>query len=276
MNQQDSPVLVLGATGKTGRRVVDRLRARGRPVRAGSRRSTTPFDWQAPATWAPALAGADAVYVSFFPDLAVPEAPTAIEELVAIARGVGVRRLVLLSGRGEANARRCEAIVGSSGLSHTIVRASWFDQNFDEGHLLGGVLDGIVAMPADRVREPFVDCDDIADVAVAALCDDGHDGELYEVTGPRLLTFADAVAAIARASGRELDYLPISLDDFRTALAADAGPALANLLTELCREVLDGRNESLGDGVERALGRAPRDFADWARGAAATGVWAQR
>jgi hypothetical protein len=122
--------------------------------------------------------------------------------------------------------------------------------------------------------EPFVDADDIADVAVAALTQDGHTGQLYELTGPRLLTFAEATEEIATATGRDIRYVPVPLDAFASALAAQGVPGeVIDLLTYLYSEVLDGRNAHLADGVQRALGRDPRDFADYAREAAATGVW---
>ncbi len=268
-----SPILVIGSTGKTGRRIVQRLRENGNLVREGSRRSQTVFDWTDPATWASAFAGAQVAYISYYPDLAAPGAPAAIEKLTACAREAGVERLVLLSGRGEPNAQRCEEIVRNSGLDYTLIRSSWFAQNFSEGALLDPVLAGMVAMPVDGIREPFIDADDIADVAVAALTDDRHSGKLYEVTGPRLMTFAEAVREIAVAAGRKISYQPITLEQFHAELTHAAGSGMADLLTALCHEVFDGRNESLGDGVQKALGRPPRDFADFARRAVAAGVW---
>ncbi|GAA3075761.1 NmrA family NAD(P)-binding protein [Streptosporangium carneum] len=265
--------LVIGSTGKTGRRIVHRLEERGHSVRGVSRHSDPPFDWQEPSTWPRALHGVESAYVSFFPDLAVPGAPAAIEELTSCAVDAGVRRLVLLSGRGEANAQRCEEIVRGSGLSHTLIRASWFSQNFTEGHLFESVLDGVIALPAGDVGEPFVDADDIADVAVAALTDDRHSGRLYELTGPRLLTFHEAAAEISKALGREVEYVSVSSEQFRAALTRSVGPEAADLLTALCDEVLDGRNASLGHGVREALGREPRDFTDFCRAAAASGAW---
>jgi uncharacterized protein YbjT (DUF2867 family) len=272
---QHAPILVIGSTGKIGRRIVRQLTERDYDVRQGSRQSETPFDWDRPETWPEALRGVQSAFISFYPDLAVPGAPAAIDALTKCAIEAGVKKLVLLSGRGEVNAQRSETIVRDCGLDFTLVRASWFSQNFNEGHLLGPVLDGVVALPAGNVREPFVDADDIADVAVAALTDDRHAGQLYEVTGPRLMTFSDATTEISDATGRGIQYAAISLDAFRTAMTADAGPELADLLTELCREVFDGRNESLGDGVQKALGRPPRDFAGFCHAAAASGVWNQ-
>lgn len=269
----ESPILVIGSTGKTGRRIAQRLYKQGALVREGSRRSQPAFDWAEPSTWSTALKGVKAAYIAYHPDLAAPGAPAAIQEFTANAAQAGVKRLVLLSGRGEHNAQRCEKIVRNAGLEYTLIRASWFAQNFSEGALFDPVMAGVVAMPADGVREPFIDADDIADVAVAALTEDRHVGELYEVTGPRLMTFAEAVKEIADAAGREIAYHPVSLAEFHTALTQDAGPEMADLLTDLCREVFDGRNESLTDGVQRALGRPPRDFADFVRTAAAAGVW---
>lgn len=265
--------LVLGATGKTGRRVVRKLRALGHSVREASRRSSPAFEWEDPSGWPAVLSGASQLYVAYTPDLAAPGAPAAIGTLTKLAREAGVKKLVLLSGRGEHNAVRCEDIVRESGVPFTIVRASWFSQNFDEGQLLASVRGGVIALPAGHVREPFIDVEDIADVAVAALTDERHTGKLYEVTGPRLLRFADAAAEISKAAGRDIAYVPITSADFHAALTAEAGPDVADLLTNLCDEVFDGRNESVTHGVQEALGRPPRDFADFCRDAAASGVW---
>ncbi len=268
------PTLVLAATGKTGRRVADRLEAAGRPVRRGSRSGATRFDWDDRTTWGPALDGVGAAYIVYSPDLAVPAAPADIEAFVELAKAKGVRRLVLLSGRGEEEAQRCEGIVQASGLEWTVVRASWFAQNFDEGAFHDYVLAGDVALPAGDVAEPFIDIDDIAEVAVRALTEDGHVGEVYEVTGPRLMTFAEAVAEIAAASGRDVRFTTIPVEAFREGLAHAGLPEdVIGLLEYLFTTVLDGRNAHVTDGVERALGRPAKDFRDYAREVAATGAW---
>ena len=272
--QQKDMTLVLGGTGKTGRRVVERLEARELPVRVGSRSGEVPFDWEDLATWSPALEDVGSVYVTYYPDLAVPGAAETIGSFADLAVESGVRRLVLLSGRGEEEAQRAEQAVRESGAEWTIVRSSFFGQNFSESFFLEPILAGELALPVDGVAEPFVDAEDIADVAVAALTEDGHAGQLYEVTGPRLLTFAEAVGEISRASGREVRYVPISVEQFGSGLKDDGlPPEFAGLLTYLFGEVLDGRNAHLTDGVRRALGREPKDFRDYARDAAATGVW---
>ena len=267
--------LVLGGTGKTGRRVVERLRRRGLPVRVGSRAGKPPFDWDDPGTWEPALRGVGAVYISFYPDLAVPGAAAAVEALSRQAVELGARRLVLISGRGEAEAERAEDVVRAAGADWTVVRCSFFSQNFSESFFREPVAAGELALPVNGVPEPFVDADDVADVAAAALTEPGHAGRLYELTGPRLLRFEEAVQEIAEASGRPVRFLPVSAEEYAAALAAEGVPAdVVALLGYIFAEVLDGRNARLAEGVRQALGREPRDFRDFARQAAAAGVWA--
>jgi uncharacterized protein YbjT (DUF2867 family) len=171
------------AAARPGSRVADRLEALGLPVRLASR--STGFDWTDRGTWAAALEGARSVYLTYYPDIAIKGAADAIGAIAELALSLGVKRLVLLSGRGEAEAQRAEEQLVASGADWTIVRASWFNQNFDEGQFLDMVLGGEVALPVDAVGEPFIDCDDIADVVVAALTHERHIGEVYEVTGPR-------------------------------------------------------------------------------------------
>lgn len=275
-NDSNQPplTLVLAANGKTGRRVAERLEQRGVPIRRGSRSAEIPFDWDERATWEPALAGVRRAYIVYTPDLAVPAAPDAIRAFIELAQRVGVERLVLLSGRGEAEAQRCERIVQDSGIPSTIVRASWFFQNFSEGPFAEMIESGVVTLPVDEVREPFIDCDDIADVVVAALTEDGHEGELYEVTGPRSLTFAEAVREIADARGRDVHYSAIPIDAFIAGAERAGIPAAElELMRYLFTTVLDGRNERVTDGVQRALGREPRTITDYARRAMSTGAW---
>jgi uncharacterized protein YbjT (DUF2867 family) len=272
--QATKPILVLGATGKTGRRVLARLTARGVPTRAGSRSAQPRFDWEDRSTWASALRDAKSVYISYYPDIAVPGAVETVGSFAELAVTSGVPRLVLLSGRGEAEAEHAEQAVRDSGAELTILRSTWFAQNFSEDYLLEHVLSGEVALPGGDTPEPFVDADDIADVAVAALTDDRHIGQLYELTGPRLLTFAEAAEEISKAAGREVRYVPVSIQEYASAAAEQGVPdEVIDLLTYLFGQVFDGRNAHLTDGVQRALGREPRDFADYARDAAATGVW---
>jgi uncharacterized protein YbjT (DUF2867 family) len=267
--------LVLGGTGKTGRRIVQRLQAKGVPVRVGTPSATPPFDWTDEATWPAALDGVGSVYVTYYPDLSVAGAAAAVGAFAELAVASGARRLVLLSGRGEDGALASEQALRVSGADWTIVRSAFMAQNFDESFFLEAVRAGEVAFPADQdLAEPFIDADDIADVAAAALTQDGHVGQLYEVTGPRLLTWAEAVAEVARASGRPIRYVPVSLEEYATLLTDNQVPAdVVKMLTDVFAEVLDGHNAYLADGVQRALGRPARDFSDYARDAAASGVW---
>ncbi len=266
--------LVLGATGKTGRRVAARLEAKNFPVRAGSRSASPSFDWHQPEKWAATLDGVDQVYITFYPDLAIPGAYEAISAFVDAAVAAGVKRLVLLSGRGEEEAQACERLVQSSGLAHTIVRASFFAQNFSEGPFAGAISGGVFAMPTRGAREPFVDVDDIADVVTAALTEQGHDGEVYEVTGPHLLDFPEVIAQINAATGKQVMFLEVPKPAYRAALVEAGVPNdYAGFLTELFSTVLDGRNQHTSDGVRRALGREPKEFAAYVVESAAAGAW---
>ncbi|MHC4638812.1 MAG: NAD(P)H-binding protein [Planctomycetota bacterium] len=270
---QAKPILVLGASGKTGRRVTERLTAAGCPVRTASRSGESRFDWEDEATWAPALAGVDAVYITYYPDLAFPGAADTVGTFADLAVANGVQRLVLLSGRGEEGARQAELRVENSGANWTIVRCAFFNQNFSET-FADSVRYGVLAIPGGDTAEPFLDADDIADVVFAALTDDRHIGQLYELTGPRLLTFTEAAAELSTAMGRAVQYLPVTPEEYASELVTHGLPQEEAVpISELIAEVLDGRNSYLTDGVQRALGRPPRDFADYARDTAATGVW---
>lgn len=266
--------LVLGGTGKTGRRIAERLKQKGKVVRIGSRSAVPAFDWNNEKTWQAAIDGVSNIYISYTPDLAMPGAGDAISALVQQAKNAGARRLILLSGRGEDEAQACEAIVQNSGLDWTIVRASWFNQNFSEGAFIDMVSNGAITLPAGDTLEPFIDADDIADVAVAALTEDGHAGQVYEVTGPRLMTFADIAKTLSQATGREINYINVPHDDFVEGIRQSGAPQdVVWMLDYLFATVLDGRNAHVAYGVVKAIGRPAKDFADYARDAAASGCW---
>lgn len=274
LRKKQNLTLVLGGNGKTGRRVVERLRAKGHDVRIGSRSALPSFDWHNEVGWDAALKDVTAVYITYAPDLAMPGAQDAIRAFVGLARRRGVKRLVLLSGRGEDEAQACERIVQDAGLEWTIVRASWFNQNFSEGAFVDLVLSGSITLPAGDQVEPFVDVDDIADVVVAALSEDHHNGQVYEVTGPRLMTLTEVAADLSRAAGRPIRYVDVPHEAFVAEVTQSGAPRdVVWMLDYLFSTVLDGRNAYLCDGVERALGRPPKDFADYARDVAATGLW---
>ena len=266
--------LVLGGTGKTGRRVIDRLNTGGHAVRVGSRSAVPAFDWDHEAGWDACVKGVRAVYITYTPDLAMPGAKDAIQTFVNKAKKAGVKRLVLLSGRGEEEAQACEKIVQQSGLEWTIVRASWFNQNYSEGAFIEMVLSGAITLPAGDQLEPYVDADDIADVAFAALTQDHHNGHVYEVTGPRLMTLNDIADDLSAATGRDISYVPVPHEAFVSGVADSGAPKeVVWMLDYLFSTVLDGRNAHLKDGVQRALGRPPKDFRDYARHVAQSGAW---
>lgn len=268
-----APILVLGATGKTGARVMQRLQSQGHAVRAGSRQADIPFDWENDATWPAAVAGVETVYVTFQPDLAAPGALPVVKRFFAEAANAGVRKIVLLSGRGEPEAIEAEEALQATRLDWTIVRASWFHQNFSEAFFLDAIKDGTLILPEGLAPEPFVDVEDIADIAAQALVDPRHSRKLYEVTGPRALTFGDAVDEIGRVIGRDITLITVPLESYRQGLLEALPPELVDLIIYLFTTVLDGRNTPIAHGVERALGRQPGDFSAYVARTAATGVW---
>ncbi|WP_055568223.1 SDR family oxidoreductase [Streptomyces atriruber] len=271
----DMTVLVTGATGRVGRRVVESAEAAGLTVRAASRSGAVPFDWTDRSTWAGALRGVDAAHLAYLPDVGAPGAAEAVGAFAREAVAVGVRRLTLLSARGEDQAHATEQAVRDAGAEWTVVRASWFAQNLSEGPLLDGMRGGELVFPAGEVLEPFIDARDIADVVVAALTGgDRFTGRTLDLTGPRLLSFRQAVGEVAAAAGREMTYVPVSARDYGAALARFGVPAEeVEFLIELFETNLDGRNAKLSEGVREALGREPRDFADFAREQAEAGTW---
>lgn len=267
-------ILVLGGEGKTGRPVAEKLRNMGYEVRIGSRSADIPFDWREPAGWPRVLADVAAVYIAYQPDLAVPGSDDDIRMLSRLAAEAGVKRLVLLSGRGEDAAEVSEEAMKEAGIDWTVLRGSWFFQNFSEGLFAEPILGGELVLPSATVREPFVDTRDVADMAVAALTEEGHAGRTYELTGPRLMTFREAVAEFSAAGAREVAYTPVTIEDYAAMLREAGLPEdVIWLVTYLFGSVLDGRNERLSEDIEHVLGRPPRDFADFARETAATGFW---
>jgi uncharacterized protein YbjT (DUF2867 family) len=270
----DKRFLILGGEGKTGRPVAERLRERGHEVRIGSRSAAIPFDWRDPSGWPAALEGVHAVYIAYQPDLAVPGSDGDIRQLSRLAAEAGVRRLVLLSGRGEDAADVSEAAMKEAGIAWTVLRGSWFFQNFSEGLFAEPILAGELVLPSATVREPFVDTRDIADVAVTALTQDGHADKTYELTGPRLMTFREAVAEFSAAGGRDVAYTSVTVEAYAGMLReANMPEDVVWLVTYLFGSVLDGRNERLSGDIAQVLGRPPRDFADFARETAETGFW---
>ncbi len=270
-------ILVIGGTGKTGRRVVEGLTVLGHNVRIGTRDNDPRFDWEDFSTFRPALKGMDRAYIVYYPDLAVPGAKEAITALTEAALKEGLEKVVLLSGKGETEAEACEEIVANSGLNYTLVRASWFDQNFSEGAFLPPVQAGHVAMPMPEAEIPFVDANDIAEVVTKVLVDDSYNGQTVTVTGPRKMTFEETVKTMAEAAGREIAFQPISIEQFKEGMKAAGLPdTYIWLFGYLFEEVLGNPdNQEVSNDVERVLGRKATDFRDFAKEVAKSGVWNQ-
>ncbi len=269
----NKPVLVIGANGKSGRRVAQRLRAANRPFKAASRSSETLFDWDDPSTWKPALEGTEAAYITVYPDLSFPGVADKVDAFAKLAVRLGTKHLVLLSGRGEKGAQDAEQRVQASGADWTIVRCSVFNQNFSES-FADAIREGHLTMPVDDIQEPFVDAEDIADVVFASLVDDRHKGKVYELTGPRLLTLPQVAEELSKAMGRDVQFHAVSVDEYAVELIQHGFSEEEALpVAQLIADVLDGRNATLTDGVQQALGRQPRDFAEFAEREAAAGTW---
>lgn len=267
--------LIIGGKGKTGRRVVERLQNQGYSnIRIGSRSESPAFDWENPATWQKVIEGNDTVYITYQPDLAIPAAVEAIRNFTSLANENGISKMVLLSGRGEKEAQICEQVVMNTAKYWTIVRASWFNQNFSESVFLEPILAGQVALPRGEALEPFTDANDIADVVVEALTDNQHNRKIYDLTGPRLLTLREAVGEIAKATGRAIQFQDISLEENVEYLRNNHVPeGYIWLMNYLFSEVLDGRNANVTSDIEKVLGRKATDFSDFVKATAAQGVW---
>lgn len=259
-------ITVLAATGKTGRRVADRLEPLGHEVRRASRSSAVRFAWEEPDTWGPAIDGVEALY------LVPPDPGGDVAPFLDRLAGSTVERVVLLSARHPAQSGDdflpvVEVLVRAAAPAWTILRPSWFDQNFDEGFFAPGLAAGLLEVPVGDGREPFIDADDIAEVAVAALTDSAHDGRIYELSGPEALTFAEAVAAIAEAWGRPIAFADLTASSFRSQFeAAGVDSAEIDVFEHLFEAIRRGENDHISDGVRQALGRDPRPFADYAAG----------
>lgn len=268
-------ILVIGGTGKTGRKVASKLIKAGHNVRIGSRSASPVFDWDQPNTWSACLEGMEKVYITFQPDLAVPGALEAIEELTRQAKKSHVKKLVLLSGKGEREAELCEQVIIHSGLDYTIVRASWFNQNFSESFFLEPIIEGFVALPQAEAKVPYVDTDDIAEVAVKVILDDAHNGKIYQLTGERLLTFEEVIQEIAVATNREISFTPITLVAYTNAMKQQGVPAdFIWLVDYLFSEVLvNPSNSEVTKDIELVLGRKAKDISQYIKETAATGVW---
>jgi uncharacterized protein YbjT (DUF2867 family) len=278
-----TPILILGGQGKTGRRVVEQLTARQIPVRPASRTSEQRFDWYDDSTWSAAIDAVDTAY------LAPPVGPTGLAQagrFIKQAAEEGLRRVVLLSGRGVGSPGRefavyqssleLEYAVKDSGAEWTIIRPAWFAQGFSEDFLYDHVLAGEIRLSAGDGGEAWIDVDDVGDVMTAALLDEKHAGETYSLSGPRVLTMAEVAAELSNAGGRPISYVDLTPERHVAELVEYGVPLEdAESVRDLFAVIRNHRSEYVSDGVQQVLGRAPRDFSDWARTVAQTGVWSR-
>ncbi|WP_127137688.1 NAD(P)H-binding protein [Flagellimonas oceanensis] len=267
--------LIIGGTGKTGRKVADSLKLLNQNVRIGSRSSEPAFDWNNEETWKDALEGVDKMYITYQPDLAVPGAKQSIESLIDLAKKQHLKKVVLLSGKGEREAELCEEVVMRSGLDYTIVRASWFSQNFSESFFLEPIQQGVVALPQADVQVPYVDTGDIADVVVEALLHEQHNGQVYQLTGPTTFSFKEAIAEIAKAADRDIVFAPISIEEYVAAMKEHGVPAdFVWLIEYLFTEVLGNPMVSeITNDIAKVLKRKPKSFTQYVNETVKTGVW---
>ncbi|MFC6158141.1 NAD(P)H-binding protein [Kribbella jiaozuonensis] len=274
-----NPILILSGKGKTGRRVAAQLDAREVPYRLASRSSEQRFDWYDESTWAATIAGAETAY------LAPPVGPTGLAQAGKfIEQADGLRRLVLLSGRGVGSPGRdfavydgqleLENVAKASGLDWTIVQPAWFAQGFSEDFLRYHVLAGEIRLSAGTGAEAWIDTNDVGDVMTTALLDESYVGQTLTISGPRTLTMTEIADELTAATGRPIGYVDLEPDS-HVAELIEQGLIQedADAVRDLFAVIRNHRSEYVSDGVEQVLGRPARDFTDWARETAKTGVW---
>ena len=268
--------MVIGPNGKTGRRVAAKLKEKGYQVKEASRSSSTIFDWHDQSTWAPALQGVDAVYITVHPDLSFPGVAENVEAFSKLAVSLGTKRLVLLSGRNEAGAQEAEKRLMKTGAEWVVLRCSVFNQNFSES-FQQAIIQGQLLMPVGEILEPFVDVEDIADVAVASLTHQKHVAQIYELSGPKLIALEEVAMELSSTIGHQVTFHSISIEEYAKQLIGfgyaeqDALP-----IAQLIAEVMDGRNASLTKGVQQALGREPINFKTFVEREHKVGTWKQQ
>lgn len=277
-----TPILILSGKGKTGRRVAAQLQARGIPFRLASRSSEQRFDWYDESTWSATIAGADTAY------LAPPVGPTGLAQagrFMKQAAAEGLRRVVLLSGRGVGSPGRDFAVydgqlelehaVQASGADWTIVQPAWFAQGFSEDFLRYHVLAGEIRLSAGTGAEAWIDTNDVGDVMTTALLDETYTGQVLAISGPRPLTMTEIADTLSTATGRPITYVDLEPEKHVGELIEQGlSQEDAEAVRDLFAVIRNHRSEYVSDGVQRVLGRPPRDFTDWALETATTGVWA--
>ncbi|MFI0351922.1 NAD(P)H-binding protein [Actinomadura sp. 9N407] len=273
-----STILVTGATGTTGSRIVPRLTALGHTVKAAARRPTAPagarpvrFDWYDPATFDEALRGTDRIYL--VPPIGSPDPAAVMLPFLERARAAGVRRAVLLSSSaipaGGPAVGQVHAALADVIDEWAVLRPSWFMQNFTDQHLHADSIrkEGTIMTATGTGRVGFVDADDIAAVAVHALTDATAPGPDLVITGPQALSYDDIAATISQVMGRPVRHRVLTYEQMRDRLATEIPEEFAALLARLDRSIAEGAEDRVTRTVERVTGRPPRTFSDFARAA---------
>jgi uncharacterized protein YbjT (DUF2867 family) len=243
--------LLLGGTGKVGRRLAAVLREQGQDVRVASRGDSgdVRFDWHDESTWPAALAGVDGVFI-VGPGSATDWSPK-LRALLMTAHEAGVRNAVLLSARGvefhpEGAVALAEQVLREGPLAWTILRPTHFAQNFTEAMFVPDAA-GEVRAPVADARHPFVDVQDIAEVAAAALTDPAHDGK---ISGPEAIAFADAAQAVGGT------YVPEPRETHIAALRAAGTPeGYVTWRMAMLDGIARGDDAYISNGVHETLGR---------------------
>ena len=259
--------LILGGTGKTGRRLGQALTSAGHVARLASRHSAVRFDWHDQSGWPEALRGADGLFI-VGPGSATDWSPL-LTDLLAAAAANGVARAVLLSARAveflpDGAVARAERALRAGPLPWTILRPAHFAQNFTEAMFASS--DGRILAPAGTGAEPFIDVQDIAEVAAAVLAGGTFDGMTLELSGPEAVSFTEAAAILAAVSGTPVRYADESEEDHVGRLRASGTPeGYIRWRMAMLGAIKRGDDAYLSDGVQQVLHRPPASFRAWAQ-----------
>jgi uncharacterized protein YbjT (DUF2867 family) len=272
-----STFLILGGTGKVGRRLAPSLTRAGHVARAASRHGSTRFDWRDAATWPRALAGTDGLFI-VGPGSAADWSPR-LASLLSMARSSGATHAVLLSARGSellpgGAVATAERALQEGPLPWTILRPAHFAQNFTEA--MFAPVGGLITAPVGTGAAPFIDVSDIADVAAAVLTSYAWDGATLDLSGPEAVTFAEAATILAAESGTPVRFADESDASHVARLRASGTPeGYTQWRMALLGGIRRGADAYLSDGVQAVLGRPPTGFREWARREAPTAAWAR-
>jgi uncharacterized protein YbjT (DUF2867 family) len=272
------PLLVVGATSNNGAALLRRLDCAGVPARAASRRpeavkapaaELVPFDLHAPETFLGTVEGVERMY------LIVPERLRDVTRLtrrfLEFAAGAGVRRVVYLSGLGmeeleHAPPRQVEHIVTGMFPEWCLLRPNWFMQNFSHGRFHDDIVrhDRIVA-PVGDARVSFIDVEDVAAAAQAALtATDGHNAA-FPLTGSASLTFGEVAEKISEVAGRKIAYQALDMEDPDLLVKMGIPGANPVMVATLYNRVRRGAEAAIRDGLPTLTGTTPGTFAEFAK-----------